>query len=156
LPFYSHWLARRPYLDESPQHREDVRLAAAEELWANTHHLTQMLSKPDPEIIHKSPRQDASLSQQTDRVRQQFADLEQPFQQLCLSLLDVNLQSVLRELEGVLQVPFIEPTLRLQLVNNAHRVSHRLLIETTATTRELPALDTAGIRDLYKRDAGRQ
>ena len=49
----------------------------------------------------------------------------------------------------------METTLRLQLLDNLSRVSHRLLVETTGGG-VLPALDYEAIRRAARQDGGRQ
>jgi hypothetical protein len=164
LPYYSHWLARRRYVGEGPGAGGADPLAAAEQLWQETHQLAHLLDLPNPTVVTTAapPRQPRSLRAQAELVRQRYEDLERRFFQYALGLGDAGTQAVLRDIEAVLEVPLpattrqpLETTLRLQLLDNLCRMSHRLLVETTGGG-VLPALDYEAIRRAARQDGGRQ
>src|SRR5262249_10354186 len=133
LPYYSRWLARRQSLDQEQRARNDQKVKEVEDLWRDVDYLVRKLETGRPEYIYKSARLlnsdvEASLETQTQEVQKGFEQIQEYFLAQCRRLADNTnyLQSVWRDTDDALTVPFIPLDLRRRLLNKLDDVSHYL------------------------------
>jgi hypothetical protein len=133
LPYYSQWQARRQSPDQEQRARLEQKVKEVENLWKDVDYLVRKLESGRPEYIYKSARLlvsdvEANLETQTEDVQKGFDQVQDYFLSQCRRLADNTnyLQSVWRDLDDVLTVPFIPLELRWRLLNKLEDVSHTL------------------------------
>jgi hypothetical protein len=117
LPYYTHWLARRPQLSKD----DEEKLTG---LWQRVHELRAGLDQPD---LARAP----SLAKLAEDIGKRLTEIEKQFGQIA-SLTNNTVQSRWHEIENLLSVPFLDPALRLELVQASRQISHKLNEETAA------------------------
>lgn len=143
LPYYSMWVARRPVVGASIQQKDIASaLDRIDELWRETHRLAELLDTPHPEWIDTAPPADIehphpkSITDQAETIRRAYDRLESQFLQYCRDLANVDTQSVWRDSEDALLVPFQDYLLRQRLLTTMWRTSRRLMLESQETLRD--------------------
>lgn len=110
LPYYSQWLARRRAADEP-------LLRKVANLWKQLHELDRLLDRTERN----------GLAPLAKDAQEAFASLKDTFDRNCNELaaaINVVLQNRWHELEDALVVPFIEPSLRMDLVKASREISY--------------------------------
>src|SRR5262249_25534699 len=110
LPYYTRWLA------EQAASLDDEKLLA--DLWKQVHDLRRGLEQPDPVRAH-------DLGRLAETVEKGLAGVKELFGQK-VGEPNVTRQDRWHDIERVLQVPFIDPDIRLQLVQASRRISREL------------------------------
>jgi hypothetical protein len=130
LPYYSHWLARRrpPEVPDLARAVEDI-VVRVEKLWADVHELDRLLAAgPGKEGMP------AKLCEKARAIDKAFQEtVRVPFTRHCdaLSKGTGDVQSRWHEIEVALVVPFIEPDLRVRLINSSRAISHGFNIKSS-------------------------
>ncbi len=164
LPHYSHWLARHTAAGEDPRRTDEDLPLDVEALWRNTHQLVCLLESSDAAWISRAPPVAAeglpprSLIQQTQVVRQAFAELEDALTQRWVALADadVGLPGVWRDIDDALVVPMLDDHLRSRLLRNRLRTARQLLIKTSQQPVSYTAVSPRQQTDRVKTTARRQ
>ncbi len=131
LPYYSRWAAQRR---DSEKELTDL----IETLWKETHYLARVLESAKPEDLDRDIAIDArdsklKLRERAQNVRKHFEEIEGRFLQKYQDIPNnpnVNLPSVLREIEEGLVVPAIDAELRKGLLETARRISRQFHLST--------------------------
>jgi hypothetical protein len=156
LPYYSHWIADRRVFDDSHHLQEDARqFKSLQAVWKDCHDLATLLAKPDAQVLQPG-KDKRSLGQIADAVRGGYVAMEQDYQKEALSLADFDLQLILRLSENLLQVPYLEPTQRMQILTNLDASSRRLLVQMSQNVKQVRPLDSQRYRNFYKHQAQQQ
>ncbi len=141
LPYYGRWVGGEPISEDGPARTaQNQRFERIEKLWTELHRLDGLLAETP------SPDKSAALGDQAKKVRDAFAAEKRYFDEECDRLRKETAvqQNRWHAIHDVLTVPFIEPSLRLQLLRELRRISQSLLVEPKlADTKEMSP-DRAG------------
>ena len=145
LPYYSQWLAEAtldPYVAD-PRH-EDM-LQAAEELWRQSHRLVDMLERPDPRWIVRTPPptseqpQPRSLIDQRKTVVLAFDELTRSHHQQAVAMANGESPAHWRAAQRVLRVPHHDWRSRLKVMARSRDMMRRSLAEQQVEQARLAA-----------------
>ncbi len=125
LPYYARWAAGQRAAEDG----QDARITALERLWADVHDLDRALADPP------NPDNANALDTRARNVRERFEKEQIAFNERCLKLSKETAvqQKSWHAINDVLSVPFIEPSLRVSLLQELRRVSRSLLVEENLT-----------------------
>lgn len=146
LPYYCRWVASlRPGTLESDGADEALG-ALAQRTCQETYRLVDQLAPPAPS---PAPGADSlraedpvlrEIDERASVVAASFNSLESRYLEAWRRYADVDLPLLWREAEAALAVPYLDPALRMRLIEHSRRISRRFLVETAQAEVAGPAV----------------